>query len=285
MPLWPTKYWHTNKEAAKKAGWTNTETPMMLDSKRFHWTNSVHVLSFTRLTTNLQHPDKTSHTRCVFASFVSHKKSVIIRQWHKDLRSGPRGRRPLTRQTCPVPPGWWRSEAGLQEAEHLLGRPRWTCWRVERIFAAFPYSCQPPPCLKSHTHSSGHYKLTMEDDKSERPLWFSQPAVQSIQICAIFLTWSLVHQVCTDHVRIHCCPRPQHISILGQTPLLHQALLTTSHEPWTETCCHAGWPAGERKSDYWPRGMKRVSMKIDKRDGVSSEDKWQSPRTMNVLHF
>lgn len=120
--------------------------------------------------------------------FISAAQLCIINKpvYSQDLRSGPRGWCPLTRQTCPVPPGWWRSEAALQEAEHLLGRPHWTCWHVERIFAASPYSCQPPPCLKSHTDKSGHYNLTMEDDKSDSPLLFSQLAVQSIQISCYF---------------------------------------------------------------------------------------------------
>lgn len=54
----------------------------------------------------------------------------------------------LTRQTCPLPPGWWRFEAALPEAVNQLDLPRWTCWHVGKRSAASPCSSPQPPCLQ-----------------------------------------------------------------------------------------------------------------------------------------
>lgn len=53
----------------------------------------------------------------------------------------------LTRQTCPLPPGWWRSEAGPPGAGCPWLLPHLTYWPEVQRSVTFPCSCPPQLCL------------------------------------------------------------------------------------------------------------------------------------------
>lgn len=75
-----------------------------------------------------------------------------------------------------------------------------------------------------HPHVAAHHHLVCRSETQEgTSRWIFNP-----DLC---IDSMVARPPRTDRVHSHCCPRPQHTSILGQTPLLRQAQPTTSHGP------------------------------------------------------
>lgn len=92
-----------------------------------------------------------------------------------------------------------------------------------------------------HPHVAADHHLVCRLERQEGTSRLTNNNLRTSQLIhVVFLTLifvstvthaEVVHLPQTDRVHFHCCPRPQHTSILGQTPLLHQAQPTTSHGP------------------------------------------------------
>ena len=167
MPIWPTKRLHTitrgrPQEGSQEAWWegrgqreiSNTiNDPGVrariwgeLIDQKWHRRVKSETSSRTSLNTNTLDPlaelTATNTLRHNVPSKETQKHYIIF------IPDVPGLWGLLTRQTCQLPPGWWRFAAGPQGAGPPQELPRWTCWHEVRIFVASPCSCPPPPCLK-----------------------------------------------------------------------------------------------------------------------------------------